>query len=211
MRGLLKIISFYIVVWALTGCVERLNDTQYRVQCTVDKTLGVDSVSMMVLEDSYGRVRHVSTVGLDTAIGAFVIEGQVEQPCVAFLKFGNDSTPFYFVLEHGATLVDVGARGVVVSGGDLNHEYFAYLKDRALLESARRSLLTQYRRLAAPDSMVNIEQEREFVVADSVLSDSLECLTVGVINRGDAVSRIVFERYVNTLSRNNLSKINHTR
>ena len=115
------------------------------------------------------------------------------------------------MLEHGATSVNVGARGVVVSGGDLNHEYFAYLKDRALLESARRSLLTQYRRLAAPDSIVNIEQEREFVVADSVLSDSLERLTVGVINRGDAVSRIVFERYVNTLSRYNLSKINQSR
>lgn len=196
-----------MALWAFTGCVEWLGDTQYRVQCSVDKSLGVDSVTMMVLEDSYCRVRHVSTVGLDTAIGAFIIEGQVEQPCVAFLKFGNDSTPLYFVLEHGETLVEVGSRGVVVSGGDLNHEYFSYLKDRTSLERARRALLTQYRRLAAPDSIVNIEQERELVVADSVLCDSLERMTVRMINRGDAVSRIVFERYVNTLSRNNLMKI----
>ena len=196
-----------MAVWALTGCVEWLSHTQYRVECSVDNSLGVDSVSLMVLEDAYNCVRHVSTVGIDSVSGKFVIEGQVEQPCVAFLKFGNDSTPFYFVLEHGETLVEMGVRGVVVSGGDLNHEYMSYLKDRNSLESARQSMLSQYRRLAAPDSMVNIEQEREFAAIDSALCDSLERMTIGVINRGDAVSRIVFERFVNTLSHGNLSKI----
>jgi hypothetical protein len=164
-------------------------------------------MSMMVLEEAYGGLRHVSTVGIDTASGAFVIDGQIEKPSVAFLKFGNDSTPFYFVLEHGEILIDVGASGVVFSGGDLNHEYFTYLKNRNSLESARRALLRQYRELAAPDSIVNIEQERQFAAADSALCDSLERMTIGVINRGNPVSRIVFERFVNTLSRNNLSKI----
>ena len=69
-------------------------------------------------------------------------------------------------------------------------------------------LLKNYRQLAAPDSMINIDNERHMVMQDSILADSLDRVIVSYINRADAVGRIVFDRYVNTLSPKNLSRIN---
>lgn len=208
MKNLLNIVIFVATVWIMTGCVEWLNNTDYRVECSIDKSLRTDSVSLLLLEDAYNSVYHASTVGIDSASGAFVFEGQVEQPCVAFLKFSNDSTPFYFVLEHGETRISIGASGVVFTGGDLNHEYFEYLKTRNSIMKTRRALHAQYLQLAAPDSIVNIEQEMKFAQQDSILADSLDQVTLAAINRGNQASRIVLERFVNTLSPALLKELN---
>ena len=124
------------------------------------------------------------------------------------LKFDNDSNAFMFVLEPGETLINIAASGVVITGGEQNHDYMSYLKHREAIIDERMELLKNYRQLAAPDSMINIDNERHMVMQDSILADSLDRVTVSYINRADAVGRIVFDRYVNTLSPRNLSRIN---
>ncbi len=208
MRYLAQISLTFVTFLVMTGCVEWLNNTQYRLVCIVDKELGVDSVSLMLLEDSYNRVYHLATEGLDSASGAFVFEGQIETPGVAFLKFDNDSTSFFFVLEHGETNVTIGSRGVVVKGGEINHEYITYLNQRNSIISEQKAIWQNYMSLTANDSLVNIEQEQKLARQDSVLSDSLERITIEAINRGTPASRIIYDRYVSSLRHNYLRKIN---
>lgn len=211
MRGLIFVIVATVAMWwGLTSCVERLNKTEFHVECNVDKSLNVDSAALIAHEDSYDKLKLLSKVSIDSATGAFVFDGQIEKPCVAMLKFDNDSNAFMFVLEPGETLINIGTNGVVITSGELNHDYLSYLKHREAIMDERMELLKNYRQMAAPDSMVNIDNERHMVMQDSILADSLNRLTVSYINRGDAVGRIVFDRYVNTLSRRNLSKINTT-
>ena len=75
------------------------------------------------------------------------------------------------------------------------------------LQALRRGLHNQYLALASPDSIVNIQKEREFVTQDSILVDSLERVTLDAINRGTLASRIIFDRFVNELSPSYLKKI----
>lgn len=208
MKGLLRIVMACVVIGVMSGCVEWLDNTRYQVLCSVDKSLRVDSMSLMLLEEQYGKLKLVEAMGADSVSGAFLFEGQIEQPCVAFLKFRNDSTPFFFVLEQGETMINIGSQGIMVTGGELNHEYFDFLKQRRRIISARHDLKSQYLRMAAPDSIVNIAAERELAMKDSILVDSLDNITVDCINRGGPVSLIVFDRFANSLSRNNLLKIN---
>ncbi len=208
MKGLIRIVLASVTLSIMSGCVEWLNHTNYQVLCSVDKSLRVDSISLMLLEEQYDKIKLVEAIGADSVSGAFLFEGQIEQPCVAFLKFSNDTTPFYFVLEQGETVVNIGTRGIVITGGELNHEYFDFLKQRHRILSARNDLRSQYLRMAAPDSIVNIASERELAMRDSLLVDSLDVITVNLINRGGPVSKIVFDRFVNSLSHNNLLKIN---
>lgn len=209
MRGIIYVIVAAVAMWwGLTGCVERLSKTEYHVECNIDKSLNVDSVALIVHEDSYDKLKLLSRVSVDSATGAFIFDGQIEKPCVAMLKFDNDSNAFMFVLEPGETLINIAASGVVITGGELNHDYMSYLKHREAIMDERMELLKNYRQLAAPDSMVDIDNERHMVMQDSILADSLDRVTVSCINRADAVGRIVFDRYVNTLSPRNLSRIN---
>lgn len=207
MKCFARVVIALVAVCGLVSCVERLDHTHYRLECEVDSSLGTDSVSLFLLEDAYNRICHVATVARDTVAGSFVIEGQIEQPCVAMLKFSNDSTPFYFVLQQGVTTIGIGARSLVVSGGDINHEYMAYLKARNSLLAMRRAVRAQYLSAAAPDSIISLSDERRFAMRDSLLADSLERVTLEAINRGNAASRIIFDRYVGILRPARLRKV----
>ena len=207
MKYLLHFLLISLLLGFSTSCVERLDDTHYKVSCTIEPSLHTDSVSLLLFEDAYDRLYHVASVELDSASGTFVFEGQIERPCVAFLRFDNDTIPFFFVLEKGETEIYITDKGVVVTAGDLNHEYFSFLKSRMHLQASRRGLHNQYLALASPDSIVNIQKEREFVTQDSILVDSLERVTLDAINRGTLASRIIFDRFVNELSPSYLKKI----
>ena len=52
---------------------------------------------------------------------------------------------------------------------------------------------------SASDKTLKREDEVRLVARDSVLNDSLQRITVDRINRGDAVGRIIRERYGNQL------------
>ena len=196
-----------IAIAFLAACVPALDNAHYRLECRIDSALGTDSVSLMLLNDAYNAVWHVATVASDSAAGAFVFEGQIEQPCVAYLKFSNDSTPMLFVLEPGLTEITIGANQLIITGGKLNHEYLTYLKSRQDVQAERASLHREYINALAPDSTIAVEVERRFAMRDSVLVDSLEHITIDAINRNSLASQIIFDRFVNTLSPKNLQNI----
>ena len=209
MRGLLKIVIAACVATAMaTGCVETLNNRDFHVVCHIDEQLRPDSVTLMILEQQYNQLKMIATTSADSATGDFVFEGQIENPTVAFFKFSNDSTPFYFVIEPGETVALIGASGVTITSGELNHCYFSFLKHRNEIMAARKLLRDQYIKILSPDSMVNIEDERQLAMQDSVLADSLDNITVEMIMQGSPVSLIVKERFVNSLPPAKLAKIN---
>lgn len=211
MKYLLRLVLACAALCMVSSCVESLNDSPYKLTCSIDKTLAPDSVSLFFLEDDYNRVYKVATVAVDSATGAYLFDGQIEKPSVAFLKFSNDSTPFYFVLEQGETQINITPRSVTVSGGDLNHEYFGFLKQRKALLAARRAVLDRYRSTVTSDSLISMSIEHNFLAQDSILADSLERITLAAINRGSISSRIILERYVNELRPEYLKKVTNSR
>ncbi len=207
----MKFLAWLIIVCAtsatLTGCVESLDGSHYVIDCKIDESIAPDSVSLFILDENYNRVLKVNTVALDSTSRAFHVEGNVQQPCVAYFKFSNDSTPFYFVLEPGESLVEIGSNSVIVQAGDYNHQYFTYLNRRSKLLAQRKQVMQDYLSALGPDSLIDIETERELLVRDSLIGDSMRQLTVEMINSRGPVARIVRERYLNTLSRASVSKI----
>ncbi len=201
------LIMMVVSVAMLTGCVENLDKSQYRVECKISPELGTDSVSLMLLMEDYNSVYHVASVGRDNASQAFVFEGNIEEPTIAYLKFSNDTTPMMFILERGLTQIDITPNGLVLSGGDANHEYMGYLKARKALLNDKQMLHREYLGHMAADSTIDVAVEKQYLSRDSLLTDSLERITVDAINRGTVASKIIFERYVNTISRKNLQNI----
>lgn len=210
----MKHFSLFLIALSImalvAGCNTRLSHTGYRLQCHISDDIAPDSVSLMILNGSYGNaVYHVATVARDSAMGAFVFEGQVEEPCVAYLKFGNDSTSlFFFVLEQGESIVNIGDAGLLVSAGELNHEYMSFLKARQAMLAARQEVRAEYLKLASPDSIVSIAQERQLMQRDSLLCDSLQRITLNAINRGNAASLIIYNRFAESLPSHYLRQVN---
>ena len=69
--------------------------------------------------------------------------------------------------------------------------------------NARIATWQEYLKMAA-DSSLKRDDEVLMVRQDSLLNDSLQRLTVERINRGDAVSRIIRERYASQLDREHM-------
>ena len=208
MKLFTRLIFLAVAAFSMAGCVQWLNHTHYRLECTISPSHAPDSVSLMLLQNEYEGVYHVATVGLDSASRAFVFDGQIEEPCVAMLKFSNDTaSSFLFVLEPGEVKVAINESGVVVNGGAINHEYFTYMKQRNDIAAQRKVLRQQYLSMAAPDSTVNIAKERMLAQKDSLLADSLERITLAAINRGTPSSRIIYDRYLSSLRQSYLQQV----
>ena len=211
MKTLTRLFSIFIILSALTGCVESLSNSAFSVTCTIDKSLGTDSVTLLLLEEDYNRLYSMGTVAADSATGIFRFEGQMEKPCVALLKFSNDSTPFFFVLEQGNTAINIGTGTTTIEAGEGNHSYIDFLKRRNSLEAQRRQLRNNYLQMAARDSIVDIKEEALMAQRDSILADSIDRITVAAINQGTPAARIIFDRFATTLSPTHLHNINKER
>lgn len=208
MRTIIITVFLLLILCLAPSCVQVLSDTQYRVECSIDNTLGTDSVTLFFLENNYNHVYRVKTVGLDSATSTFYFEGQIEEPRVAYLKFGNDSvSSFMFVLEPGETYITIGPDKVVLCGGDQCHEYMTYLKQRESILAYRKRLYNEYLHFIGSDSTVNIATEQNFIMRDSLLCDSLDCITVDAINQGNAASRIIFDRFASDLAPDALRRV----
>lgn len=207
MKILYRLTILVFAVSLLTGCVENLDKSHYRLECNIASGLGVDSVTLMLAYSHYQGVYNVVTVTRDPEAQAFVFEGNVEKACVAYLKFNNDSTPMLFVLEPGETKITIDANRLVISGGNGNHEYMTYLKKRKAMLDEKSRLHQEYLQALAPDSTITVLMEKQYLSRDSALTDSLEHITVNYINRGTLASDIIMDRFVNTLSKRNLQNI----
>ena len=125
--------------------------------------------------------------------------GQTDKPKAALIRWDNDTVePFYFVLESGDINVSLSSGKWDITGSPQNSAYLHYINQRNGIMDARIATWQEYLNMSA-DSSLKRDDEVLMVRQDSLLNDSLQRLTVERINRGDAVGRIIRERYARQL------------
>ena len=194
MKKIILSIGILLQIAAMTSCNNRnSHGMDYNVTCTVDNKLGRDSATLLVLEDDYGQLRLCGSSRSDN--GTFTFSGQTDKPKVALIRWDNDSIkPFYFVLEGGNIVIAIRPGSWDIKGSALNSQYLHYINQRNSIMDSRVATWQEYLNMAA-DSSLKHDDELRMVRQDSLLNDSLQRITVERINRGDAVGRIIKERY----------------
>lgn len=187
----------------LCGCDNRgHSDLDYRVNVTLDNKQHHDSATLLVLEEEYNQLRVCGTALAKD--GTFTFTGQTNKPKAALIRWDNDSVePFYFVLEGGDINVTISSGAWNITGSPQNSAYLHYINQRNGIMNARVATWQEYLKMAA-DSSLKRDDEVLMVRQDSLLNDSLQRLTVECINRGDAVSRIIRERYAHQLDQEHM-------
>lgn len=199
-----KLILTFMALLAigLMGCDNSSQLADYTVTCTLHGHQQHDSATLLVLEDTYNQLRQCGTVRIKD--GSCTFKGQTDGAKVGIIRWDNDSTrPFYFVLEGGHTSITIETDSWTITGSKGNSNYLHYINQRKAIMDARVGTWQEYLKMAA-DKSLKREDERRLVVQDSLLNDSLQRITVDCINRGDAVGRIVSERYGNQLDNEHL-------
>ena len=203
MKKIILSIGVLLQIAAMTGCDNnRSHGLDYRVTCTIDNKLHHDSATLLVLEDDYGQLRvcGVSRSDNDT----FTFTGQTDKPKVALIRWDNDSTnPFFFVLEGGKIDITIRPGSWDIKGSAKNSEYLHYINQRNGIMDSRVATWQEYLNMAADSSLKRDDEER-MARQDSLLNDSLQRITVERINRGDAVGRIIRERYGKQLDQDHM-------
>ena len=198
-----------MLMMALWACGNRNASTpqssiDYTVSCKLDKKVAKDSATLYVVDNTLKRKRMLSKQGQKDCM--FTFTGQVDEPHVAIIKFKNEKTPFYFVLEPGMTRIEFTARQVIVSGGRQNHTYFQFINDIKSLQKQRKDNFKAYCK-AVNDSSLNGTSEEAYRQADHQLFDSIQSVCLRHMNAGNQASLIIKERYVNLLSNKSVTGI----
>ena len=191
----------------LTGCGNTADREKmdYTVTCTLDSKLRHDSATLLVLEEQYNSLRVCASSRTDG--NSFTFKGQTDGPKVALIRWDNDSTkPFYFVLEQGDITIDIGTGSWHITGSPMNTEYQHFVNERARLMDKRVAAWQEYLSLSSSASLKR-DDETRLVREDSLLNDSLQRITVERINRGDAVGRIIRERYGQQLDQQHMRQL----
>lgn len=178
----------------LSGCDNRSHSgLDYRVNIVLNNKQHHDSATLLVLEDEYNQLRVCGTAR--AVNGTFTFTGQTDKPKAALIRWDNDSIdPFYLVLESGEITVTINPDSWDITGSAQNSAYLHFINERNGIMNARVATWQEYLNMSA-DSSLKRDDEMLMVRQDSLLNDSLQRITVECINRGDAVSRIVRERY----------------
>ena len=174
----------------------------YRVNVILDNKQHHDSATLLVLEEEYNQLRVCGAV--QSKDGTFTFTGQTDKPKAALIRWDNDSVePFYFVLESGDIDITINSGSWNITGSPQNSAYLHYINQRNGIMDARVATWQEYLKMAA-DSSLKRDDEVLMVRQDSLLNDSLQRLTVERINRGDAVGRIIRERYARQLDQDHM-------
>ena len=200
------ITAFFLVVMS-TGCHQRQASElkEYTVTCTLDSKIEHDSATLLVLEEDYNKLRVCETAIAQNHV--FTFKGQIDRPRVALIRWDNDTiTPFHFVLEAGHIDLHIDKGSWRVSGSPENIDYQHFIHQRNDIMNARVAIWQDYLKTAT-DGSLKQEDEKRMVRQDSLLNDSLQRITVGRINRGDAVGRIIRERFASQLDQEHLRQL----
>lgn len=198
---MIGLLAGFWLAFLTAGCDAQHTDglKDYTVTCTLGDKVQRDSATLLVLEEEYNKLRICATTHIHDGKATF--KGQVDAPKVALIRWDNDSThPFHFVLEPGVINLNINAGTWSVEGSKLNAEYLQFINWRNSVVNARASTWQQYL-TAASKSSLNRDEELRLVRQDSLLNDSLQRITVERINRGDAVGRIIRERFADKLDK----------
>ena len=190
---------------ALSGCDGGSRTMDYNVTCTIDDKQRHDSATLLVMEEEYNQLRVCGAARIQEGNCAF--EGQIDKPKVAIIRWDNDSTrPFYFVLEPGNTRITINQGSWNITGSTANRDYQRFIKQRDGIMNLRVATWEEYLKMAA-DSTLRRDDETRMVRQDSLLNDSLQRITVERINRGDAVGRIIKQRYGRQLDQEHMRQL----
>ena len=107
------------------------------------------------------------------------------------------------MLESGDIDITINSGSWNITGSPQNSAYLHYINQRNGIMDARVATWQEYLKMAA-DSSLKRDDEVLMVRQDSLLNDSLQRLTVERINRGDAVGRIIRERYARQLDQDHM-------
>ena len=198
MKKIMITVGLALALMLGNGCDNRGHSgLDYRVNVVLDNNHHHDSATLLVLEEEYNRLRVSGTAHVKN--GKFTFTGQTDKPKAALIRWDNDTVePFYFVLENGDINVSLSSGKWNITGSPLNSAYLHYINQRNGIMDARIATWQEYLKMSA-DSSLKHDDEVLMVRQDSLLNDSLQRLTVERINRGDAVGRIIRERYARQL------------
>ena len=210
MKNILLIIGYLTalcITILTTGCDKQRTSSPmaYTVTCTRDNELQHDSATLLVLEEDYNKLRVCGTAHAQDHV--FTFKGQTDHPRVALIRWYNDtSSPFHFVLEPGHINIHINKKSWRVNGSPENRDYQQFIHHRNDIMNARAAVWQEYLKAAANASLKR-EDERRMIRQDSLLNDSLQRFTVDRINRGDAVGRIIRERFARQLDQEHLRQL----
>ena len=210
MKNILLIIGYLTalcITILTTGCDKQRTSSPmaYTVTCTLDNELQHDSATLLVLEEDYNKLRVCGTAHAQDHV--FTFKGQTDHPRVALIRWYNDtSSPFHFVLEPGHINIHINKKSWRVNGSPENRDYQQFIHHRNDIMNARAAVWQEYLKAAANASLKR-EDERRMIRQDSLLNDSLQRFTVDRINRGDAVGRIIRERFARQLDQEHLRQL----
>ena len=181
----------------LMGCDNGSRQMDYRVTCTLEGKQQHDSATLLVLEEDYNKLRVCGATRMTNGTATF--KGQIDGPHVALIRWDNDTVqPFHFVLEQGDIHITLKSGSWDITGSPMNSDYLHYINQRNSIMDERLATWQEYLKSASGKTLKR-EDEVRLVARDSVLNDSLQRITVDRINHGDAVGRIIKERYGNQL------------
>ncbi len=193
------------MVLLMANCDNHNRGMDYRVDITVDNQLRHDSATLLVLEGDYNKLRVCGAAR--GSGGTFTFTGQTDKAKPALIRWDNDSVnPFYFVLEGGNINITIQPGKLDITGSVANSQYLHYINQRNSIMDARVATWQEYLKMAA-DSTLKHDDEARMVLQDSLLNDSLQRITVDRINRGDAVGRIIRERYGRQLDQEHMRQL----
>ena len=208
MRQIIHILLLIVVALALLCCESRVESNgAYEVTVKLRHgTVHSDSATLVVVDDDYGRLRILGGASLKDS--TFHFAGHTPHPRIAYIDFVTDSLPYqlYFVLEPTSINITLEPGQWLIKGGKGNLSYQSFLNRHAHLTAERDTLWRKYVRMGI-DSTLTWDAERAALRTDSLLQDSLQCITVERIKRGDLASRLIKQRLLHTLTRESLDKL----
>lgn len=196
-----KILFFTVIAFLTVSCNKVSN--HFTVDISVNKK-DADSAYIYIYEKEYGAIRLYDKNAVKN--GRIYFSGEITEPCIAFLKFKNDTVPYYFILNEIPVSFTFDENKFILKGNTDNTLYFRYLLKRQNIENAKITAWNRYEKYAN-DSTLTDSIENALRVYNDKLSDSLQNITVDCINTGSLVSEIVWRSFGNSLPDSKLSRL----
>ena len=206
---IIRLLAALCLIDMVSACDRQRNTRleDYTVSCTLDGKLQHDSATLLVLDENYNKLRLCGTAHVQN--GSVTFCGQTDGPKVALIRWDNDTIhPFHFVLESGHITLKIQPESWSVAGSCQNLDYQDFINRRNAILNQRVTTWQEYLKASA-DATLTREDELRMVRQDSLLNDSLQRLTVDRINRGDAVGRIIRERFAGQLDQKHARQLKH--
>ena len=195
-------ILFLIVIFLLTVSCSKVSN-RFTLDISLNKK-DTDSAYIYIYEQEYGALRLYDKNSVKN--GRIYFAGETSEPRIAFLKFSNDSVPYYFILNNNHITFSFDDNKFILKGGNDNTQYFRYLLTRQNIENAKKYVWNKYKKYAS-DSILTDSIENALKIYNDKLSDSLENITIDCINTQNLVSEIVWRRFGNSLPDSKLDRL----